>query len=186
MASVAGTKRKAENKSCKIKYTALKELEKGSAPKNVAARFGVPSSTLSTWKKTRRKYSSNITAGTYQSESSPKNTSKLIKLLINGSWCLEVRIFLLVGRCWKKKPLNSLTSWLLNHLMLQRGGLQDGKRGQLTYFYLEDYKIFYKSFASFSCKISTNFFSARKNSLHGTFIPRPSPALIGFKQEGKL
>ena len=48
MASVAGTKRRAENKSCKIKFKALKELEKGTAPKDVAALFGVPSSTLST------------------------------------------------------------------------------------------------------------------------------------------
>ena len=51
MASVAGTKRKAENKSCKLKYKALKELEKGTSLKDVAAQFGVPSSTHSTWKK---------------------------------------------------------------------------------------------------------------------------------------
>ena len=55
MAAVAGTKRKAENKSCKIKYEALKELEKGNTRKDVAAQFGVPISTLSTWKKNKEK-----------------------------------------------------------------------------------------------------------------------------------
>ena len=41
MASVA-TKRRAESKSYKIKYKALKELEKGTAHKDVASLFGVP------------------------------------------------------------------------------------------------------------------------------------------------
>ena len=41
MASVAGSKRKIQNKSCKIKYDALKELEKGTAPKDVAAKFEI-------------------------------------------------------------------------------------------------------------------------------------------------
>ena len=41
MVSVA-TKRRAENKSYKIKYKALKELEKRSPHKDVASLFGVP------------------------------------------------------------------------------------------------------------------------------------------------
>ena len=41
MVSVA-TKRRAENKSYKIKYKALKELEKRSPHKVVASLFGVP------------------------------------------------------------------------------------------------------------------------------------------------
>ena len=55
MASVTGSKRRIENKSCKIKYRALKEIEKGTAPKDVAAAFNIPSSTLSTWKKNKEK-----------------------------------------------------------------------------------------------------------------------------------
>ena len=68
MASVAGTKRRAENKTCKIKYKALKELEKGTAHKKVAALFGVPGSTLSTWKKAKTKYTSSLKADSYQKE----------------------------------------------------------------------------------------------------------------------
>ena len=41
MASVAGSKRRAENKSCKIKYSALKELEKGTAQKDVAKKLSM-------------------------------------------------------------------------------------------------------------------------------------------------
>ena len=54
MASVA-TKRRAENKSYKIKHKALKELEKGTPHKDVASLFGVPKNTLSTWKKNKDK-----------------------------------------------------------------------------------------------------------------------------------
>ena len=50
MASVA-TKRRAEHKLYKIKYKALKELEKGTPHKDVASLFGVPKNTLLTWKK---------------------------------------------------------------------------------------------------------------------------------------
>ena len=39
MASVAWAKRRIDNKSCKIKYNALKELENGIAPKDVVAMF---------------------------------------------------------------------------------------------------------------------------------------------------
>ena len=63
MASVTGSKRRIENKSCKIKYRALKEIEKGTAPKDVAAAFNIPSSTLSTWKKNKEKCLNSLTKG---------------------------------------------------------------------------------------------------------------------------
>ena len=47
-------KRRAENKSCKIKYF-LKELVKETVPKDFAAFFGVPGSAQSTWKKEQKK-----------------------------------------------------------------------------------------------------------------------------------
>ena len=50
MGSVA-TKRRAEKKSYKIKYKALKELERGTPHKDVTSLFRVPKNTLSTWKK---------------------------------------------------------------------------------------------------------------------------------------
>ena len=53
MASVA-TKRPAENKSYKIKYKALKELEKGTPHKDVDSIFGVPKKELIDMEKEQR------------------------------------------------------------------------------------------------------------------------------------
>ena len=55
MASLAAAKRRAENKSYKIKYKAHKEWEKGTPHKAVATLFVVPKNTLSTWKKNKDK-----------------------------------------------------------------------------------------------------------------------------------
>ena len=84
MASVAGTKRRAENKPCKIKYKALKELEKGTARKDVAALFGVPGSTLSTWKNNKEKIYKQFKSGQLSKELSQKSMNKLTELFTNG------------------------------------------------------------------------------------------------------
>ena len=62
MVSVA-TKRQGENKSYKIKYKALKELEKGTPQRDVASPFGVPKNTLSTWKKSKYKIFEKCNSG---------------------------------------------------------------------------------------------------------------------------
>ena len=49
------TKRKHTEVTLQIKYQALQELEKGRTCKDVAAKFNVPGSTLSTWKKNKEK-----------------------------------------------------------------------------------------------------------------------------------
>ena len=49
------TKRKHHEVTLKVKYEALKELEKGRPTKNVANQFSIPGSTLATWKKTKEK-----------------------------------------------------------------------------------------------------------------------------------
>ena len=64
MVSVAAAKRRAENKSYKIKYKALKKWEKETPHKAVACLFGVPKNTLSTRKKNKdkifEKYNSDL------------------------------------------------------------------------------------------------------------------------------
>ena len=45
------TKRKHHEVTLKVKYEALKELEKGRSNKDVANQFSIPGSTLATWKK---------------------------------------------------------------------------------------------------------------------------------------
>ena len=49
------TKRKHNEVTLKVKYEALKELEKGRPNKDVANQFGIPGSTLATWKKSKEK-----------------------------------------------------------------------------------------------------------------------------------
>ena len=48
------TKRKHHEVTLKVKYEALKELEKGRPNKGVAKQFSIPGSTLATWKKTEK------------------------------------------------------------------------------------------------------------------------------------
>ena len=49
------TKRKHHEVTLKVKYEALKELEKGRPNKGVANQFSIPGSTLATWKKNEEK-----------------------------------------------------------------------------------------------------------------------------------
>ena len=51
------TKRKHHEVTLKVKYEALKELEKGRPNKDAANQFGIPGSTLATWKKKSLKLS---------------------------------------------------------------------------------------------------------------------------------
>ena len=48
-------KRKHREVTVRVKYEALKELEKGRLNRDVANQFGTPGSTLATWKKTKKK-----------------------------------------------------------------------------------------------------------------------------------
>ena len=49
------TKRKHHEVTLKVKYEALKEMEKGRPNKGVAKQFSIPGSTLATWKKNKEK-----------------------------------------------------------------------------------------------------------------------------------
>ena len=84
MASIA-TKRRAENKSYKIKYKALKDLEDGTPHKDVAYLFGVPKNTLSTWKKSKdkifEKYNSDCISKTEKYEELNKVVHKWFLIL---------------------------------------------------------------------------------------------------------
>ena len=49
------TKRKYNEVTLKVKYTALKELENGASNKNVIKKYNIPGSTLCTWKANKKK-----------------------------------------------------------------------------------------------------------------------------------
>ena len=54
-ATIIVTKRKHHEVTLKVKYEALKEMEKGRPNKGVAKQFSIPGSTLATWKKNKEK-----------------------------------------------------------------------------------------------------------------------------------
>ena len=53
-------KRRLNNKPIDVKCKALKDLEKGIKNKDVAAKYGVPKSTLSTWVKNKHKLTTSL------------------------------------------------------------------------------------------------------------------------------
>ncbi|XP_057305268.1 tigger transposable element-derived protein 4-like [Hydractinia symbiolongicarpus] len=89
MSSVAGSKRRIDNKSCKIKYKALKALEKGTAPKDVAKEFKIPPSTLSTWKKNKEKIYKQFNNGQTSKRSKPEKFEDVNKAV--HKWLLMMR-----------------------------------------------------------------------------------------------
>ena len=71
-------KQRAENKSYKIKYKALKELEEGTPHKDVASLFGVSKNTLSTWKKNKDKILKSLTAALFQKVETYEELNKAV------------------------------------------------------------------------------------------------------------
>ena len=53
-------KRRLNNKPIDVKCKALKDLEKGIKNKDVAAKYGVPKNTLSTWVKNKHKLTTSL------------------------------------------------------------------------------------------------------------------------------
>ena len=60
---LVANKRKLVNKTLKEKCAALKDLEKGVSNKDVAAKYGVPKNTISTWAKSKDKLFSALEKG---------------------------------------------------------------------------------------------------------------------------
>ena len=95
MASVATKKKKkkkkrqAENKSYKINYKALKELEKGTPHKDVAPLFGSPKDTLSTWKRNKDKIFEKYNSGLISNRVKPEKYEELNKIV--HKWFLILR-----------------------------------------------------------------------------------------------
>ena len=100
MASAA-TKHRAENKSYKIKYNALKELEKGTPRKDFASLFGVSKNTSSTWKKNKNKIFEkyNLISRRVKPEKDEEHNK--------ASLFYEVKMFQSVDQCSRKRLSNS-------------------------------------------------------------------------------
>ena len=53
-------KRRLNSKPIGVKQKALKDLEKGMTSKDVAAKYGVPKNTISTWVKSKHKLTASL------------------------------------------------------------------------------------------------------------------------------
>ena len=130
MASVA-TKRRAENKSYKIKHKALKELEKGTPHKDVASLFGVPKNTLSTWKKNKGKIFEKYNSGLISKRLKPEKYEELKKavdkwFLILRSENVPIRMPML-----KEKALKFAGGLNIEGFQASKGWLENEKRGKV-------------------------------------------------------
>ena len=79
------TKQRRIDKSYKIKYKTLKELEKGIPHKDVAQMFQVPKNTLSTWKKNKEKIYKCYESGLGATRITPEKYEALNKALMKWS-----------------------------------------------------------------------------------------------------
>ena len=82
-------KRRLNNKPIGVKCKALKDLEKGMTNKDVAAKYGVPKNTLSTWVKNKHKLTTSV-------EKKGMSSSGLLEK--------EAKKLQLMGSYLKKKP----------------------------------------------------------------------------------
>ena len=74
------SKQRRIDKSYKIKYKALKDLEKGTLHKDVARMFEVPKNTLSTWKKTKENIYENYERGLGAERVKPEKFECVVKI----------------------------------------------------------------------------------------------------------
>ena len=83
------TKQRRIDKLYKIKYKALKELEKGIPHKDVAQMFKVPKNTLSSWKKNKEEIYKSYESGLGATRIKPEKYEALNKALTK--WLLIMR-----------------------------------------------------------------------------------------------
>ena len=167
------------DKSYKIKYKALKELEKGTPHKDVARMFEVPKNTLSTQKKHKEKIYENYEKGLEATRVKPEkyvNKAVMKWLLIMRSENIPIN-----GPMFKEKAQKFAEQLNLEDFHTSDGLLEKLTK-RYTYLLLSIYftKQLYNSVQSFSFSTTTYFSSAKNNKRKGTFIPKPSPPFMAF------
>ena len=174
------TKQRRIDKSYKIKYKALKELEKGIPHKDVAQMFQVPKNTLSTWKKNKEKIYKCYESGLGATRIKPEKYEALNKALMKWLLIMRSENIPINGPMLKEKAHDFAGELNLESFHASDGWLEKWKK-RYTYLLLIMYfYCVYNSVQSFSFKTLIYFSSAKNNNRQGTFIPRPSPAFMAF------
>ena len=97
------------DKSYKIKYNALKELEKRTPHKGVARMFEVTKNTLSTRKKHKAKIYENYKRGLGATRVKPEKYEAVIKAVMKWLLIMHSKNIPINGPMFKEKALNNLT-----------------------------------------------------------------------------
>ena len=127
MASVA-TKRQVENKSYKIKYKALRELEKGTSHKDVPSLLGVPKNTLSTWKKNKDKIFEKYNSGLISKRVKPEKYEELNKAVHKWFLILQNENVPISGPMLKEKALKFAGGLNIEGFQASEGWLEQWKK----------------------------------------------------------
>ena len=135
MASVSAAKRRAENKSYKIKYKALKELEKGTPHKDVASLFGVPKNTLSTWKKNKEKIFQMYNSGLASKRVKPERYEALNKAVKKWLLILRSENVPVSGPMLREKALEFAKELNMEGFQASEGWLDKWKKRYCLHFF---------------------------------------------------
>ena len=128
MVSVTAAKHQAENKSHKIKYKALKELEKGIPNKDVASLFEVPKNTLSTWKKNKDKIFEKYNSGFISKTVKPEKYKELNKAAHKWFLILRSENVPISGPMLKEKALGFAGGLNIDRFQASEGWLEKWKK----------------------------------------------------------
>ena len=177
MASVQSAKRKVQSKSLVEKYNALKEIEEGNSCISIAKKYGVAKNTISHWLKKKQDIYRAIeenNAGRKRKRMKSATYEKLDKAIYK--WFISVRHsnIPISASIIKLKALEFAKGLQCDNFQASDGWL--GRWKERFNIRLKTVSgTIYKFFNSCSFKMFMKLPSPEKNSLHGTFIPFPSP-----------
>ena len=131
-------KQRRTDKSYKIKYKALKELEKGTPHKDVARMFEVPKNTLSTWKKHKEKIYENYERGLGATRVKPEKYEAVNKAVMKWLLIMHSENIPINGPIFKEKALEFAEQLNLEDFHAFNGWLEKLKK-RCTYLLLSIY-----------------------------------------------
>ena len=116
------------NKSYKIKYKALKELEKGTPRKDFASLFGVSKNNSSTWKKNKNKIFEKYNSGLISRRVKPEKDEEHNKAVHKWFLILRSENVPISGLMLKEKALKFAEGSNIEGFQASEGWLEKWKK----------------------------------------------------------
>lgn len=121
-------KREHTEKTLKVKYEALLELEKGASNKAVADRFGIPKNTLSTWKKNKDKIMQAYHGGHVAKRVKPETYELVNKALLKWFTTMRSENVPISGPILKEKACDFAKEMGIGNFQASEGWLEKWKK----------------------------------------------------------